>query len=220
MSRTSVRYPHLSNENLAARYLSGDSLHGISKAIGMHWGSVRRRLLNHGITIEKRHAWNYKPLPIDAIVTKYKSGKSTHELAAEYGVDCSVIASRLKEAGCKLRPRGYPSMAGQKNPMWRGGRCKLPTGYVLAYVGSGRKHHYEHRVVMEQELGRSLKRSEHVHHMNGIRDDNRPENLVVLDARAHKREGPTLVKLLQERIRELEQSHSENDLGSGSGRIS
>lgn len=65
---------------------------------------------------------------------------------------------------------------GDKNPRWNGGKKYMATGYILCYV-PGKRHMLEHRYVMEQMLGRTLERFEEVHHKNGNRADNRPENL-------------------------------------------
>jgi hypothetical protein len=72
--------------------------------------------------------------------------------------------------------KGVPNPAWFKssNPKWKGGK-KTSRGYVYIWVG----HNYiaEHRLIMEQKLGRSLNKKEEIHHINYIKNDNRIDNL-------------------------------------------
>lgn len=66
------------------------------------------------------------------------------------------------------------------------GRQKTRHGYIKVFSpvhpavqmrANTSKYVFEHRLVMEKHLGRYLERYENVHHKNGVRDDNRLENL-------------------------------------------
>ncbi len=67
---------------------------------------------------------------------------------------------------------------------WNGGRFKKVDGYVYVWLEK-KKYVLEHRLVMEKYLGRPLKSWEIVHHRNGIKDDNRIENLELSNRRDH-----------------------------------
>jgi len=66
-------------------------------------------------------------------------------------------------------------------------------GYVVEYrpghpMAARNGWAYQHRVVMMKLLGRPLLKTEVVHHKNGVKTDNRLENLELMTARQHVRE--------------------------------
>jgi len=110
-------------------------------------------------------------------------------------------ANALKEIGEEIR-KTHPNRQciqasinarkGKRSLGWKGGRRKDNLGYIqiwkpkhpnantIGYV-------YEHRLVMAEYLGRPLKPYELVHHINDIKDDNRIENLQLVNHKEHKR---------------------------------
>jgi hypothetical protein len=75
---------------------------------------------------------------------------------------------------------------GPLNVRWSGGSMNHGTGYIKLLVGAEhpmaneRGYVFAHRLVMSEAIGRPLRSSEQVHHINGDRSDNRLENLQLL----------------------------------------
>lgn len=78
---------------------------------------------------------------------------------------------------------------GQDCPNWKGGKI-IHHGYIYIHAPDHPYSHpngyvHEHRLVMEKKLGRYLEQYEDIHHINGIKDDNRIENLQLLSHSQH-----------------------------------
>lgn len=130
----------------------------------------------------------------------------------------SLLDWRNKNGLCN----GCSKPNGSQHPMWKGGRTILPNGYVSIVVGKDdffapmRDRHgtvMEHRLVMAKNLNRCLLHWEVVHHINGIKDDNRIENLQLLpDGKYHLQDAvlkTTLQKLIK-RVQYLEKLLIDN----------
>ena len=103
-----------------------------------------------------------------------RKGKGNPFYGKEHSVDTKNKISNANRG--KLR--------GKQSNNWKGGRVKIAGGYIALYkpdhpYSSKNGYILEHRYVMEQRIGRYLKKEERVHHINGILDDNRIENLLL-----------------------------------------
>lgn len=102
----------------------------------------------------------------------------------------ALMGKRLSPETCKKLSAAMKGKKKDKSNNWKGGRNKNGRGYILIYAPdhpSATKDGYvlEHRLVVEKALGRYLERWEVVHHKNGIKDDNRLENLELLPHSSH-----------------------------------
>jgi len=108
-----------------------------------------------------------------------------------------IGAARISARGSLRFVKGHQHFLrrGSKHWEWKGGRIVDHHGYVVLQMRGhpladthGRVR--EHRLVMSQKLGRLLNREEHVHHINGNKIDNRPENLELVNVYNHNDHHP------------------------------
>ena len=148
----------------------------------------------------------------------YYPNMTNKELSQKYGRSIESLKRKASRLGLyKTKETLFRGSSecrkGCKSPSWKGGKKKNNYGYVLIM----KKDHpscdssgyvLEHRVIMEEYIGRYLEKDEIVHHKNGIKDDNRIENLELLKwgehTRAHHngaKRGETTRKLISEKAK-------------------
>jgi len=97
----------------------------------------------------------------------------------------------------KQRRNGFKDELGYKY-------VSLPKEHPFYEMVNTRGWVFEHRLIMANHLGRALMQNEIVHHLNGIKTDNRIENLEVMTASEHL--GLHLGKKSVQRIQDLERT--------------
>lgn len=128
-------------------------------------------------TLPARSGPGRLPIRCQRCRNKKQYRKRTDEGLTNPGLSCQKCPEP------RATPYGVLCVAHLQEARRTGGRAARPVGsryevdgYVMVVVDIG-KARAEHRIVLEEKLGRPLLAHESAHHINGIRNDNRPENL-------------------------------------------
>jgi len=170
--------------------------------------TIWRKLMSAGISCN--HTTGYD-LDIPQIISLYVNQKlSCGEIAKQLGVHLKTINKRLRKLGlirsrseaAKLSYENGKSPAyktGQGNPGWKGGKHLDHKGYITVLVRRLNRSLYvpEHILVWEKTHNCPVPKGYVIHHLNGIKIDNRPENLSCLPKKKHDELIPEMAKKIR-----------------------
>lgn len=171
--------------------------------IRQHFGTWSNFMIYMGLEPFKSYCLSKEFLTEEYINKK----KSLTSIAKELGVYSEKIRRQLIRYQIIRRTVSEATKGiinkREKHANWKGGRIKDHRGYILQILDyhphfTQVGYVFEHRLVIEKEIGRYLQSEEVVHHINGVRDDNRIENLICfVNNSVHKRfhKDSKLVKL-------------------------
>lgn len=162
---------NVTKEVLIELYIKEEKpMHAIAKELGVSIGLVHKRIHMYGIKARDwKESFNFRGRSHTAEEIERIRKRHAGKIVSPKTRNKISEAKKLDAEGhTKTRADGYISLYYPKHPN------SAKDGYVL-----------EHRYIMEQHLGRGLRDNEVVHHINGKKNDNRIENMVVMTPSAH-----------------------------------
>ncbi len=182
---------HRRAEEFLALYEQGLHHGQIAARSGVKRGTVNYILLTHPryqsvVRPDGKPRWTEeRKTEVIRLYTVERLG--LNDIARRLRFRTASVRAILRDAEIPIRSQSE-QQSGIGNPCWRGGR-KLDGGYWYRYLPEhpmATLHGYvlEHRLVMEDMLGRFLSRSEVVHHKDDDTQNNSPDNLELFASNA------------------------------------
>lgn len=173
---------------IVAAYAAGKSISQLREMTGFSMRALRLILIKEGIKRRPRGNANrrFSAAEIEDIRRRWNSDEPMARISKSLNLSVCTLNRILREIGEDPR-RNMPR--GEAHGRWKGGRIIDHAGYAAIHLSTVDRPEIagpmvnqigyvrEHRYVMACQISRPLRTDESVHHVNGVRDDNRPENL-------------------------------------------
>lgn len=196
---------------IAAREKSGTTIREIAQKVGVAETNVSAWFLRKKAPRQRNLRALYEVLGVELPMALKPGDGGRMPLSVASCKSCGAAFPVYKAgvAFCSKACSGKDlsrRQVGAANSMWKGGETVTTHnggGYIKELCPSHPKgdasgYVLQHRLVMERLIGRALKDSERVHHKNGKRDDNRPENLELWTGIGSSKKDPAGIRVVDQ----------------------